>query len=490
MSNTTQKRLFWTDPTTGTKTPLLAYQIDPEAISELQISKQNKNDNSLDTTSKNIVGAINEIKTSNDRKIQTPTSPGVPGQVLTIDEDNSLIWKTPDIGGIEIATVQLSVDSGSGDVRNVPISVMVEGENEPRSLVTDQTGKVSFNVSFGLSYTVSFGSIQGYLPVTSLTYRASLLTRLIYGVYKEDIMVTQEHVRVELGYTTSSIPHASSLNVQTSAGTASYTIVNDVCEFDVPLGTAYTIKFIDVEGYSTPASQSYTATFHQRIVKTGYYGVVIGVTWIKASDGSSVALDAITLANCTEMVGLRISTSLLGQQNAAFIIPIEYLINGNITDGSTTLITAKSVGSQQWCSSNVLFYDLPCYTSESACLTSDNYRNFDGENNTMVYLAEATRRGISLPAFTTVQGISYEINGITKNCFLGSYAQMKAFADNYNNINAVLQGIFGIGCIAIRSGYWWCSTQYSAYYAVILGSGGFLNGIKYGSNSVVPFLAY
>lgn len=86
--------------------------------------------------------------------------------------------------------------------------------------------------------------------------------------------------------------------------------------------------------------------------------------------------------------------------------------------------------------------------------------------------------------------MEFVVGGQTLRGFLGSYAQMKAFSDNIQNVTGLCYQVFGKYAITVNSGYWWTSTQFSAISAVFLNNGGWLNYSKTNYYSVVPLIAY
>jgi len=98
------------------------------------------------------------------------------------------------------------------------------------------------------------------------------------------------------------------------------------------------------------------------------------------------------------------------------------MIQSNIvyTDPDTGTVyttTARSVGNKQWATTNIMFDDRPCYSTRAAAITNDGNANFDGENNTDVFIAEAARRTteewtLSVPAMTACKAITYTVNGV------------------------------------------------------------------------------
>jgi len=174
---------------------------------------------------------------------------------------------------------------------------------------------------------------------------------------------------------------------------------------------------------------------------------------------------------------LYVATSALVNAGSAFIVPLTYLL------GETT------IGTKQWCNNNVQFSSIGNYPNATAASTDDG-TNFSGESNTAAVIEEATTKGVTVPAFAACNAVQITVQGVTKNCFLGSYMQMKTFSDNQPTINSVCMSVFEEQCIKVNVGYWWTSTQYSATNGVYLNGGGFSSSNKSGSCQVVPFLAY
>jgi len=420
-------------------------------------------------TGQQIDSAVDKINALN------PATAGVYGQVLTRGENGTTFWNTPEVGGLEVIVIKLVTEDGLGTVSGVQVSVQVEGENQPRVLTTSAQGTCSLHVSQGLQYTVTFGTIQGYLPVSNVTYRASLPSREITALYKVDETTNMEHVYVDLIYNGTGTARAATLNVVVNGTTNSYPFVGNRCEFDVALNSAYRIEFVAVDGYVKPVNQNFTATLRARHTKAYYVGAVSGLAWVKL-DGTMIDFEEVVSGDKDSLLGLRIAPSNIASANSQFVVPLAYLLGESV------------IGTKAW-GPQVEFTSIGCYPNQTAALTDDG-SNFDGENNTDAVLEEATSRSLSCPAFTACRSLSFTVAGQTKYGFLGSFAQMKAFSDNRTNINLVCNSVFGKNCIAVNSGSWWTSTQASQTYAVHLSNGGFNYSTKTLNGSVVPFLAY
>jgi len=242
-------------------------------------------------------------------------------------------------------------------------------------LVTDSSGICNFSVAGGTLYNISCANIAGYATPASVSYRSILSVRNVSMLYKTKASV--EHVTVLLNYDLSSTERATSLSVTTGGVTSQYNITDNVCEFDVSMGATYVVRFQDVSTYSKPANIEAVASSAERTIKVCYVQIINSMCWYKY-DGTTIAFNNVQSTDYADIFGLMMMPSNLVSNNATYVIPKEYLF-GDIV-----------LSNKYWCSSNVLFDGIACYTSQSAAVTrSATENNLDGEANTTIVIAEA-----------------------------------------------------------------------------------------------------
>lgn len=427
----------------------------------------------------------------------------------------------------EQVNIELKTETGEA-LPNVEVVVTVEGEEAPRNLTTDNTGKCSTNIPKGVEYTVACASVPNYYPVETVVRRASIPVRYVNFTYIEDDTLTREAVKITLTYADSTLTKATWVRV--SYGGENYQLAlneNNVAETSIPLGTQYTVTFEDIEGYKTPAPQTYTAQLHgTRNINVRYNAPVSGVKWLM-KNGAERELNDVTNTERLngDIFGLIVQTSDLMQAGCSYVIPLDMLL------------TQSATSSGQWLSSNVTVPHLQYFGSHAAALA-----DFDGEANCLAieqFIAEKAAEGTTytssmvsncrnrvggaerfkdtmdyavgdyvvyrnmLHVFTSPHTAGEWVDGETESmygyimpdgrvrrCFQPSYAQIYAFRLLRDRVNGFTTDVFGIGCCAIASGWWWTSTQCNAGIGVGLNLGGFYSNLKNNYCTLLPVLAY
>lgn len=444
--------------------------------------------------------------------------------------ETSLFGEVDDMIKSDYEKVVITCKTEDGTpLENVEVVVVVEGEEAPRNLMTDATGRAATNIEKGLEYIVSTANVANYYPLEDVVRRASLATRYIERVYIEDDTLTREAVKITLTYADSTLTKATWVRV--SYGGDNYQLAVDsetgVAETSVPLGTQYTVSFEDIDGYKTPSPQTYTASLHgTRNINVRYNAPVSGVKWLMTDNTERELNDVNNQERLGgKIFGLIVQTSDLMAAGCSFVIPLAFLL------------TQSATGSGQWLSAQVTVPHLQYFGSHAAALA-----DFDGEANCeaiLQFIAEKAEEGTAytssmvtycrnrvggaesfkdtkdykageyvvyhnmLHCFTTnheagawVDGETDAMHGyimpdgVVRRCFEPAYAQIYAFRLLRDKVNGFTQDVFGLGCCAIASGFWWTSTQSNAGSGVMLSNGGFNYLSKGSTYTLLPVLAY
>ena len=426
----------------------------------------------------------------------------------------------------EEVVITLQTEDGV-PLAGVEVVVKVEGEDSGRNLITDNEGKCSTQVGKGLEYTVECANVPNYYPVDTVVRRASLPVRYINFTYVEDDTLTRETVKITLSYADGTLPKATWVRAYYDGENHQLAVVDNVAETSIKIGTQYTISFEDIDGYKTPATQTFTASLHgTRNINVRYNAPVDGVRWLM-KNGAERELNDVTNQERLngDIFGLIVQTSDLMAAGCSFVIPLAFLL------------TQSATGTGQWLSSNVTVPHLNYFGSQAAALA-----DFDGQANCLAikqFIAEEAEQGRNysssmvdncmnrvggagafkdtenyevgdyvvyrnkLHVFTVahsagawVDGETNEMygyimpDGVVRRCFSPAYAQIYAFRLLRDRVNGFTTDVFGIGCCAIASGGWWTSTQYNAGNGVSMYNGGFNLSIKNGNYTLLPVLAY
>lgn len=360
------------------------------------------------------------------------------------------------------------------DVQEMPsrtgVSVIfnVEGEEQPRKVLTDANGKASTIVTKGLLVEIEASGISGYYTPQTVNVRASLSQRNVYIPYVLDRSNLYESVYFTFGYADPTNPNkATSFTVYYDEIAHIIPIANDKAEFNVPNGKQYTVVFNDVDVYRTPGTIMWTATHVTRQHSVYYEDNTVGLSWIKY-DGTQVPLNSVTSYDNPQIAGMLVYTSAC----KPFIIPKE-----------------AHVGGGNWLSQNVLVPSLGNYGSHAAALSDT-----DGEENTRVieqFIADKLEEGTTYTSEIVrfSRTVQVTIDNVLKIGFCPSYAQLYQIYLLLPTIRKYFVNI-GESFPDVSSGGWWSSTQCTAIYGVYLTNGRFTYGHKSGNISFLPVLAF
>lgn len=291
----------------------------------------------------------------------------------------------------EFVTIYLKTNSEQV-LSSVVVEVTVEGEENVRSLYTNEEGVCSTYIRRGLACTVSVANVAGFDTPSPITLRASLATRTVNFVYQEQTVITKEQVRVSFSYNGTNLGVASEMYVTINGDRSTINILNNIANFEVDFGVQYTVSFQAVNGYLTPADKTFTAERRgTRTIPVGYYSSIEGVSWLM-SDGSirgGNSFFEVTEQDRIdgEIFGLLIQTSTVSGYN--FVVPIDEL-------------TRETPWTGRYLSSNIQVTGLGYFTSHASALT-----DLDGYYNCEVISDFAKTNNIS----STMCNLTYNLKG-------------------------------------------------------------------------------
>lgn len=227
---------------------------------------------------------------------------------------------------------------------------------------------------------------------------------------------------------------SSETGVNFKAGFGEYVIGTQTSatgEYDIPLGTEYMITASDVSGYTTPASQTFTAEAGTRTVNMVYEAVKLGV-FIQGVSGKLYETDAWSSQETPN--GVAVIT-----ENCSFVIALE---NAH---------TAYC----QWGSYSTIVSGITTTTTESEAKT-----DYDGEAQTTTILNELgnTSSTYDAPAAYYCRAYTFP-NG--KEGYLGALGEWQAVLDNKEAVESALSKCDG----TTFNRYYWTSTQYNYLYS-------------------------
>ena len=277
---------------------------------------------------------------------------------------------------------------------------------------------LTFSIMQYITYTLSFSSVSGYKTPASLEFVA----------VADNVRQIDAEYQTEVVTVTVSADNGASVSGQTVTinGVTTTLTPSGVVSQKVPYGTSYSVSVNDKSGYSTPATQTFTAGQASRSVSMVYEEIKLGVfiqdttgkLWTASAwNGSATPNGVAVLTDACEFV------IALSQKTS---IPID-------GDGYSLSMT------------------LTTYSSSSNAI-----KNYSGSSNTTAMISaygndKAEAAGYCAN-FTFPNG---------KKGYLGSAGEWQAA---YDNKSAIATCMSKAGGTAFGSGYYWSSTRATDRY--------------------------
>ena len=322
----------------------------------------------------------------------------------------------------EYKSTKLTVTRASNQSEGLGNTTATIGYNSSSTPVPFADGDTSktLMIPFGVSYNITFSEVTGYKSPDAISGTANSASKNETGTYQSEFLTV--NVSGASGYTI------------TVSGQGSQTTSPKV--YKIPFGTSYNISASNIEGYNTPATQSFTANQVSRSVTMTYTKIANGV-YICDSDGELTAVGSWNTSNNSKAVGVAVVSD-----KCSFII------------GKT-----NSNNSIQWGGYGT---DVPGLSNTEAKL------DYDGNSNTdKIISALGSSEDI---AAGWCRSKSINIGGENRKGYLPALGEWQTA---YNNKSQVDSALSKIGGTAMPIGYHWASTEYSSDCAWLLdwGSG-------------------
>ena len=276
-----------------------------------------------------------------------------------------------------------------------------------------------------------------------------------------------ETVRVGLKYTADGSAIANKVvKVVMNGVTSSYTTdAQGYIVFTAGFGTTYTVIAPNIEGYVTPKSVSKVANTNTRYINFSYR-LYTSTLYVIKSDGTEVPFSLWNVADNNDAVLLKLETSA---GNCCFKV-------------HNTIGTNKN-----WASINLQFPSLPYLDQAGATADYDGVGNSQKIKDDYDILV-TTNPSLTIEAWTYCHDETVTINNVPYNGFLPAAGQLVAVKNNIYDINNALSTLGG-NQLAITSGYWWSSSQYSQDGAWYLNNGS-LGNVNKSNGQVLPFFDF
>lgn len=182
----------------------------------------------------------------------------------------------------ETVSILLKTNQSSNEDLN-GVKVVVSYDDESHEYTYN--GQFSVEIPKDKTYTVTFGEVDGYKTPSSVTYTS------VKG-FSRSIEVTYYSERVTVNVSAEGGASVDGQAVKVSKSPSiddgeEYTITNGKASFSVPYDETYTVSLSDMDGYTTPESQTYTASQPTREISMEYKKAVEHVIVNVSSDDNT-----------------------------------------------------------------------------------------------------------------------------------------------------------------------------------------------------------
>ena len=396
-------------------------------------------------------------------------------------------------------TVTVTVASNQSDFNgSVTATINYSGGTDNKSVTG--TGQLQFSVPYGVSYTITFNEISPFRTPTQISDSANASTKshsVSYDATKVTVNITSNHGTTDIGSARATIngtqysngqtllvPTGSSAqatfnsitgyktpatqSISTSGATATVTgtyqsewVTINVTgvssgftvsitggftatqtatsqQHKIPYGTSYTVSAGNVNGYTAPSNQQFTANQNTRTVTVAYTEITNGV-FIYDNQGNLTPVSSWNAGNNSKALGVAVIT-----EDCEFVI-------------SKSLPMKNAI---EWGGYGTDISELTNYSNSSSA-----QNDFNGQSNTNTIL-------LNLGTSTDIAAgycRSQSLNG--KTGYLPAAGELYVMWENKSDINSALQKIgastidSAFNNLYTGSHYPWSSTEYSSDYA-------------------------
>lgn len=365
------------------------------------------------------------------------------GDVSTLDFEQ---WDLEERVNITMTTSVVGVS-----VKGVSVNVFLNGSSAFTKYTTDADGKVSFAISRGTMYRISFQELKGCDPLPSLTYTAALRVRDINVEYKP---VSDEKASVVV-----TIDKAENGSVSPFGGVAvtcaianGDTITTETdsegkVTFRVPYNKKYKITAAQKDGYYVfrgVYEKNNVADVAEHNLYFHYYHTTSGVFILDAT-GAQYTADEWQAAGKTaeEAVLIKLVTQNLAKGNNCF--------------GFSPAALQQGYPNKQWCTQNTQFNNIP--------LNGNNVKDalyYNGIKSSKLIREEAEERGLSVPLFAYAYEQTVDLADVQLHGFILAVGQIMEVNANRALVDEVVIMLYGSDAVLFSSLFdkkKWTSTQ-------------------------------
>lgn len=392
----------------------------------------------------------------------------------------------------------VKVYSESDDVQWDTYSIVVHDTTEAtyQTLPLSINGECDFWIALGNKYVVSFPKVENRQPRTKI-YTATADVRTITQIYSES-EITEEKLNLSFYSKDDAVTFFDNMKVEILVdGESKYsgTINNGYCSITIPYGVTYQVKYPQLEGYRHDhAGEIYTAGIPTREVFVRYF----------YQDAGILAIDKDKNYYTISEVEQAISNGKSPDDFIAVAFLDDELKDADRGDGTTGCEFMFSIDtptlSGSWCNQNLDFgaNNTSVDLGEDAMPYIGNVTLARTQYAGMKYTRQIIACGkklndsglygkVTTPAADGAVARTLSFNdGTIRNGFMLGYAPLEKLSLQQELIDLLYEALGKYSKRPIlTNGNWWSSCQNSASDAVFLYNGGFTNGGKNRSMSVL-----
>ena len=395
-------------------------------------------------------------------------------------------------GSVESVVVKLNSDNTDfswGDLK--VYAYIYDTTTKTVALTPDENGECTFEVQQGLSYSVKFPKITGFVqPETTYNYTAKLAVREITKFYSSEIDYETVEISVSVvsNNQDSDILDGQTITINGNDGTtytATFSGVKAQCK--IPYGTTYSIEFPEIAGfYHNLINNSFVAGQAFRGVNVVYQNYGTDYLYGLDENGNAYIINDNGLWQKSEEGSTELSKETAAETIKAIVFNPQALAEapreGGTGVGCGFMIKVDdTIVVRQWAVENVDYYSTD-ETKGSPYLTNvtnnaEGLKKTDGELYTSEMirvsyilhktLIETNPDLIPSPAATYCRNQSITINNIQKQGFLPAYGQLMRLIQNRIYLDIAYAAMNKLPP-NITVDYWWTSCQTNNVWQVII----------------------
>lgn len=251
-----------------------------------------------------------------------------------------------------------------------------------------------------------------------------------------------EKVTINVTYAEGVTARADELYISLDGEPAdAYPIEEGKVELLIPYNVDVVVTFKELDDATSPRTVSFRTGQDFRNLSAKYVVIVEGFAWMM-NDGTEKPIGSVDAKDSRKIFGLIVTLT-----KQPYIIPQDFL-------------RRDSLPSEKWSTAYRDFWCLDNYSTHGQAMLSKS-----GEELTRQVLEEYAEACIPARICNT---ITYELNGVERQCFFGNYPQMYSLFLNKDIFTTILQEIFGEDSLTLPDRIATINETSSYYFAAVI----------------------